>query len=126
MRKLILALFVTLLGSTLSISPTRADGMIIPETLSPDYLMVRYHHVTVHIKDGHAITRVEQEFYNPYPASVEGRYTFPIPPDAILSNFKATVDGQPQAVTRQNQAQTNAVLFDTIGRRRFIQRVLRE
>jgi Ca-activated chloride channel family protein len=118
MRKIILVLFVTLLGSTLSISPTRADGMIIPETLSPDYLVVRYHQVTVNIKDGHAVTRVEQEFYNPHPAPVGGRYTFPVPPDAILSNFKATVDGQPQAVTRQNQAQTNAVLFDTIARRR--------
>ena len=79
---------------------------------------MRYHHVTVEIKDGHAITRVEQEFYNPHPVAVDGRYTFPIPPDAIFSNFRATLDGQPQAVTRQNQAQTNAALYDVITHRR--------
>ena len=65
----------------------------LPETLSPDYLAVRYHHVTVRIEDGHAVTRVEQEFYNPHDVPVHGRYLFPVPPDAILSEFQATVDG---------------------------------
>ncbi|MCG3212370.1 MAG: hypothetical protein FOGNACKC_06024 [Anaerolineae bacterium] len=118
MRKIIFTLMLTLLGFSLSTGPTRADGAILPDALSPNYLAVRYHHVTVEIKDGHAVTRVEQEFYNPHSVTVEGRYTFPIPPDAILSNFKATLNGQPQTVTRQNQAQTNAALYDVITQRR--------
>jgi len=117
MRKLIFVLLFILLSLTLSPGSTYADGVILPDALSPDYLAVRYHHVTVTIKDGHAITRVDQEFYNPHPGRVQGRYTFPVPPDAILSNFKATVDGRPQTVTRQNQAETNASLFDTITQR---------
>jgi Ca-activated chloride channel family protein len=118
MRKVIFVLVFSLLGLVVGANHTRADGMILPEILSPNYLAVRYHHVTVNIEDGHAITRVEQEFYNPHPRPVEGRYTFPIPPDAILSNFRATVDGQPQAITRQNQAQTNAALYDIVAQRR--------
>jgi Ca-activated chloride channel family protein len=118
MRKVIFILLFTLLGFSLSAGATRADGAILPDALSPNYLAVRYHHVTVEIKAGHAVTRVEQEFYNPHPVTVAGRYTFPIPPDAILSNFEATLDGQPQAVIRQNQAQTNAALYDVITQRR--------
>ncbi len=118
MRKIILILFVTLLSFTVGSSPTLADGLIIPEDLSPDYLAVRYHHVTVDINDGHAVTHVEQEFYNPHSVPVKGRYTFPIPPDAILSNFKATLDGRSQTVTRQTKAQTKAVLYNIVTQRR--------
>jgi Ca-activated chloride channel family protein len=106
-----------LLGFSLDAGPTRADGVILPGALSPDYLAVRYHHVTVDINDGHAVTWVEQEFYNPHPYSVKGRYTFPIPPDAILANFRATVDGQPQSITRQDPAKTNAALYKLVAQR---------
>ncbi len=74
MRKVILVLLVGLWAFTLGSSPARADGMILPETLSPDYLIVRYHRIAVTIKDNHAVTQVEQEFYNPHPFPVEGRH----------------------------------------------------
>jgi Ca-activated chloride channel family protein len=126
MRKVILILSVSLLwltmGSVLSLSEgsgiALADGMILPEALSPDYLVVRYHRVTVNIDDNHAVTRVEQEFYNPHPFPVEGRYLFPVPPEAILSRFQATVDGQPQQVDRQDSATTNATLYSIVTQRR--------
>jgi Ca-activated chloride channel family protein len=117
MRRVILVLLLSLLGFSLDAGPTRADGVILPGALSPDYLAVRYHHVTVDINDGHAVTWVEQEFYNPHPYSVKGRYTFPIPPDAILANFRATVDGQPQSITRQDPAKTNAALYKIVAQR---------
>jgi Ca-activated chloride channel family protein len=117
MRKLILALLVSLLGFNLVGNLALADGMILPETLSPDYLVVRYHRVTVDIDDNHAVTRVEQEFYNPHPFPVSGRYLFPVPPEAILSHFQATVDGRLQSITRQDPTTTNAALYDIIARR---------
>ena len=92
MRKAILTLLVSLVGFNMGGSLAQADGMILPETLSPDYLAVRYHHVTVDIEDGHAVTRVEQEFYNPNPFAVGGRYLFPVPPEAILSRFQAPIE----------------------------------
>ena len=66
MRKVILILLVSVLWFNVGGGPALADGMFVPDALSPDYLVVRYHHVTVRIEDGHAVTRVEQEFYNPY------------------------------------------------------------
>ena len=94
-----------------------ADGMLLPMpgALSPDYLAVRYHHVTVRIEDGHAVTQVEQQFHNPHDIAVVGRYLFPVPPDAILSRFEATVDGQLQQVEHQDQARTNAALYTTVA-----------
>jgi Ca-activated chloride channel family protein len=118
MRKVILSLLISLMGFNLGGSLVHADGMILPEALGPDYLVVRSHHVRVDIEDGHAITRVEQEFYNPHPFPVGGRYLFPVPPEAILSRFQATVDGRLQAVTRQDQATTNAALYDVVAQRR--------
>ncbi len=116
MRKLALFLLASALwfGSN---SVALADGMLLPlpEALIPDYLAVRYHHVTVRIEDGHAVTRVEQEFYNPHDIPVDGRYLFPVPPEAILSRFEVTVDGQRQQAIRQDVAETNAALHAVIS-----------
>jgi Ca-activated chloride channel family protein len=107
---LILAVSVILLGGGTSIA--LADGMLLPlpEATNSSYVAVRYHHVDVRIEDGHAVTRVEQEFYNPYDFPVQGQYLFPIPPEAMLTEFRATVDGRPQAMKRQDAAATNAAL----------------
>jgi Ca-activated chloride channel family protein len=117
MRKIILVLLINLLGFNLASNLALADGMIIPEAFSPDYLAVRYHHVTVNIENSHAVTRVEQEFYNPYSFPISGQYLFPVPPEAILSHFKATVDGQPQAIMRQDPTTTNTTLYNIINQR---------
>jgi len=118
MRKVTLILLVFVFSFSLGSNVVHADGMILPEALSPDYLVVRYHQVTVTIEDNHAVTRVEQEFYNPHSIPVNGRYLFPVPPDAILSRFQATVNGLLQVVTRQDPAATNAALYETVTRRR--------
>jgi Ca-activated chloride channel family protein len=101
----------------LNSSVVLADGMIMPDFSSSDYIEVVYHHVTVNIDDGHAVTRVEQEFHNPYSTPVRGRYIFPVPPDGILSDFYAIVDGRPQSVTFQDASTTNKVLNDMVVQR---------
>ena len=83
MRKSIPILLVAVLWLSAGGSAL-ADGMILPGDLNSQYAAVRTHHVTVTIKDGHAVTRVEQEFYNPYNVPVAGRYLFPIPLDTKL------------------------------------------
>lgn len=118
MRKIVLALLLSVLLLNAASVVVLADGMIFPESLSPDYLEVRYHHVTVTVEDNHVITRVEQEFVNPHDFPVDGRYFFPVPPDAILARFEARVAGQAQTVTRQNVATTNAALYDMVAQRR--------
>ncbi|MCK5430899.1 MAG: VWA domain-containing protein, partial [Anaerolineales bacterium] len=98
-------------------NPARADGIIVPlppvcepgpcppppcpgphpcPILPPiAQLVIRYHHVTVTIKDQVAVTHVDQVFYNPNEWQVEGTYIFPIPIDAAVTSFTLWVDGQP-------------------------------
>jgi Ca-activated chloride channel family protein len=118
MRKVSWILLVTVLLLNAGGGLALADGMFLPGALSPDYLAVRYHHVTVRIEDGHAVTRVQQEVYNPYDLQVEVRYLFPVPPEALLSGFWAVVDGQRQQVTRQDAAATNGALYPMVAQRR--------
>ena len=105
--KLLLGAIMVLLllhGSTLA---ALADGMILPFPTELGYVDVEYHRVTVEIHDGYARTRVEQRFYNPYPVEVSGRYVFPIPVGAAISDFRVKLDGRPQAVTTLSQGETN-------------------
>lgn len=120
MHKLAIALLASMVWFSLWGGVALADGMLLPlpEVLGPEAPSVRYHHVTVSIEDGHAVTRVEQEFYNPYDVPITSRYLFPIPPEAVLSHFEATVDGQRQDVIRQDGAATNAELYGIVGQRR--------
>lgn len=117
MRKVIVPLLITLVCFNICSGLVMADGMILPHSMSVDYVGVRYHNVTVDIKDGYAVTRVQQEFYNPYSFTVHGRYIFPIPPDAVISKFQALIDGKQQSVEQQDASITNAVLQDVIRER---------
>jgi len=108
MNKHLLALSVLLIFViTLFPSPVMADGIIIPDPpicpppgcslIMPPMaqLAIRYHHVTITIKDQVAVTHVDQVFYNPNDWPVEGVYVFPIPQDAVVSNFILWIDGKP-------------------------------
>jgi Ca-activated chloride channel family protein len=101
---------------SLGVMPVQADGIIIPppcreggcppppcefEPCPPfpprpiSQLNIRYHRVDVTINDQVATTRVDQVFYNPADYAVEGTYIFPLPLDAVVSDFKLWVDGEP-------------------------------
>lgn len=83
-------------------SRTRADGLIIipnPPTPTPGHfhfapLEVVYHHVEVQIENGVAATEVDQAFYNPSSARLEGEYMFPLPDGAAIDNFSMDVNGK--------------------------------
>src|SRR3989337_2617473 len=107
--------------SFLALFPTnaRADGIIIPdppicesEPCPPppcfgplpcpvpapmSQLVIRFHRVTVRIEDQIAVTHVDQVFFNPNDWPVEGIYVFPLPLDAVVSDFILWVDGYPVA-----------------------------
>ncbi len=117
MRKVIVALLISVMLLNAMSSAVWADGMIMPEDVDTGYLVVRYHHVTVNIEDQHAVTRVEQEFVNPHNFPVSGQYVFPVPPEAMVSEFQATFGGQQQAVTRQDVATTNRMLYALVAER---------
>ena len=118
--KLFLLLLCTAAFLALGVTTARADGVIIPDPpicldapcppppcpggteLCPPIastLAIRYHHVTVTIRDQVAVTHVDQVFYNPNDWQVEGTYLFPIPQDAAVTAFTLWVDGQPVEAT---------------------------
>lgn len=45
------------------------------------------HHVTAEIRDGFARTTVDEEFANDTARTLEGRFVFPLPPDASISRL---------------------------------------
>jgi Ca-activated chloride channel family protein len=94
------------------VNPVQADGIIIPTPCIPErcppppcldrpcprpisQLAIKYHHVTVKIDNQLAVTHVDQVFYNPNSWPVEGVYIFPVPTDAVVSQFVLWVDGNP-------------------------------
>ncbi len=94
-----------------------ADGMILPLEADTGYLVVPYHRVTVDIDEAHATTHVEQAFYNPHAFEVTASYIFPVPPEAMVTVFEATLDGRPQTVRKQDAAVTNAALYRLVAER---------
>jgi len=86
----------------------RADGLIVverpipgpphPWPHPPQYvfapLEVAYHHVTVKIDGQIATTSVDEDFYNPNPARLEGTYLFPVPKGSQIDKFTMDIGGQ--------------------------------
>ncbi len=84
--------------------PVQADGIIIPDPCPPgscieplplQQLSIKYHHVTVKIENQVVVTHVDQVFYNPNSWIVEGTYVFPLPVDAVVTNFILWMDNEP-------------------------------
>ena len=108
-RFLFALLFVTLLGSSLPVfglglivvpdhdtwveSPPRFRMPHPPRPWAP--LELNFANVHAQISDQIATTTVEQEFYNPNGARLEGTFLFPVPKGAHLDKFTMEIDGKP-------------------------------
>jgi Ca-activated chloride channel homolog len=57
-------------------------------------LEVSFVKVNTRIHDQVAVTAVDQEFYNPNPARLEGTFVFPIPKGAHIDKFTMEIDGK--------------------------------
>jgi Ca-activated chloride channel homolog len=60
----------------------------------PAPLPVKYHRVSVDIKNQVATTHIDQVFKNPYNMDLEGTYIFPLPEEAAISEFSMYMDGK--------------------------------
>ncbi len=86
---------ILLLGA----APAHAQGIVTPDTppqlfgpVSP--IAVERYTVDAVVDGPVATVHVTQVFRNDTPGPVEGTYIFPLPPDATVSDFQMTVDGQ--------------------------------
>ena len=116
-KSVLILMLVILISSFTFPSAALADGIIVPDPIpcvNPpcpgpipiEQLDIRYHHVQVTIKDQVVVTHVDQVFYNPNNWQIEGTYIFPIPVDAVVTDFILWVDGEPVKgqVLEANQA----------------------
>ncbi|HQK87153.1 MAG TPA: VIT domain-containing protein, partial [Acidobacteriota bacterium] len=119
-----LALIICIAALAASFAP--ADGLIIaphphpgpgqPYAFAP--LAVKYHHVTVTITDQVAVTEVDQSFFNPTSARLEGTYIFPIPAGAQIDRFAMDIDGKMTEAELLDAAKARQVYEDIVRRMR--------
>lgn len=97
--KLTLTLLISLtLGTAqagfILLEPDNIDFRPAPVGNTSIYLDTRSINATVEIKDQFATTTIEQVFYNPYPAQVEGWFFFPVPQITFMKEFYIEFNGQ--------------------------------
>ena len=122
MRSIIIVIGILLL--TAAIAP--ADGVLIPVVprpvppeFPPNPLMnIKYHHVDVTIDDPIAITEIDQVFVNPYHRELEADYMFPIPDNAVISDFTAYLDGKKMHAELLNADDARRIYEDIVRKRR--------
>jgi len=101
MKTAVINFFITLCLILVPVAAT-ADGFIVvpdsplPVTSTTGHfpLEVRFHHVDVEITGRAAVTKVDQEFYNPSQYLLEGEYIFPIPKGAVINRFSMYINGE--------------------------------
>ena len=118
---------LAILALLVSLAPlVRADGLIIirnpPIVHGPPRhfvfapLEVVFHKVDVAIDGQKAVTRVEQEFFNPNDVVLEGDYMFPIPAGAHIDKF----------TMRIGDRDVEAELLDAAKARRIYEDIVRQ
>ncbi len=98
---------LALLIASLNVSSVSAQGIIIdppwPRPLPtpaplplpmPPTINIEQHSIVAEIDGPIAQVQVTQQFRNEQAVTVEGIYVFPLPKDAVVSDFQLTVDGQ--------------------------------
>jgi Ca-activated chloride channel family protein len=81
-------------------------------------LEVNFAKVNARINDQVAVTTVEQEFYNPSDARLEGTFMFPVPKGAHLDKFTMEIDGKPVEAELLDAAKARGIYEDIVRKMR--------
>lgn len=79
---------------------------------------VVFHKVEVNVKGQEATTRVEQEFFNPNQAVLEGEYLFPIPKGAHLDKFTMKIGDKDMEAELLDAGKARAIYEDIVRRQK--------
>ncbi|HEY8667885.1 MAG TPA: VIT domain-containing protein [Tepidisphaeraceae bacterium] len=102
----------------------RADGFIVihdvPQPVPNHFvfapLEVTYHRVSVEINDQVATTFVDEEFFNPNNARLEGTYMFPLPEGAHIDKFSMDMNGKMMDAELLSADKARAIYEDFVRR----------
>ncbi len=82
------------MAGLVAVSGVRAAGILIPSDKTLPPLAIRYQRVDIKIRDGAAVTAIEQVFVNHTSRDLEALYIFPLPENAAISDFAMTINGE--------------------------------
>jgi len=144
--KTIICVWIALFALCAMAAPAAADGIIVPDPICPPapepqqpcvdcprppippcpppppigstQLSVKYHKVTVTIKDQVARTHVDQVFVNDSAFAMEGTYIFPLPLDATVSQFAMWADGQKMEGKVLSREEARSIYENIVRQRR--------
>lgn len=94
----------------------RGQGLLIPTDPSLKPLAIKHLRVSAAIKDGTAVTRVDQVFINDGPRQLEAHYVFPLPKGAALSEFYLWINGKKTKAEMLEKEKATAI-YEGIVRR---------
>lgn len=118
------------LCSLAAASVAMADGLIVihnPPPIAPHHrprpfvfapLEVVFHQVDVAIDGQKATTRVEQEFFNPNNATLEGDYLFPISAGAHIDKFSMRIGDREMEAELLDAGKARKIYEDIVRRQR--------
>ena len=97
-----------------------ADGMIVP--VRPDLRVrgswaVKYHRVTMTVRNQVASVSIDQEFVNTGEGMIEVEYLFPVPPGAVIDSMTLLVNGQ-EFAARLLKADEARKIYEDIVRKK--------
>lgn len=98
-----------------------ADGMIVP--VHPDIRVrgswaVKYHDVSISVRDQVASVSVTQEFVNTGSGQIEVEYFFPVPPDAAIDSMTLMVDGKEFSAKLYKADEARKIYEDIVRRKK--------
>ena len=97
-----------------------ADGFIVPvrpEIRVRGHWAVKYHHVSVKVRDQVAAVSIDQEFVNTGRGMIEVEYLFPVPPGAAVDAMTLVVGGK-EYTARLLKADEARKIYNDIVRRK--------
>jgi hypothetical protein len=85
-----------ILGAILALfaGPAGAVGLLVNVQEPAQRLELLRHSVNANIRDGVAVTTVQQTFHNASDTAVDARFTLPVPRNASITRYAVTVAGQ--------------------------------
>jgi len=104
------------LGLMVTAWPAQAQGIVVGRDGRPVMLTLRDHRVEADVRERLAVVTVEHAFQNTGSATVEGTFLFPLPPDAQISEFSMTVDGQVMEGELLSADEARAIYEDIVRR----------
>ncbi len=93
-----------------------ATGLLLPTDTQVTPFALKHQRVDIQVKDGTAVTKVEQVFVNHTDRPLEAQYLFPVPTEAVVVDFHLLVNGRMQKGEVLPKDKANQIYTDIVRR----------